>query len=67
MNVVGEIVNVEVGGTVGTLGVAVSVFVGEGEVVGVPVGIACPWFVITGTLTTKTTIRIRTNNNLFII
>jgi hypothetical protein len=67
MNVVGEIVDVEVGGAVGTFGVAVSVFVGEGEVVGVPVGIACPWSVVTGTVTAKTTMRIRTDNNLFII
>jgi hypothetical protein len=67
MNVVGEIVIVEVGGTVGTLGVAVSVIVGEGEVVGVPVGSADPWSVVTGTVTTITIMRIRTDNNLFII
>jgi hypothetical protein len=67
MNVVGETVNVEVGGTVGALGVAISVIVGEGEVVGVTVGSADPWSVVTGTVTTITIMRIRTDDNLFII
>ena len=67
MKVVGEIANVEVSGTVGTLGVAVSVIVGEGELVGVLAGSACPWSVVTGTVTAITIMRIRTDNNLFII